>query len=383
MVPGQHTMETKQTVLLTGATGFVGRELLWRLVKVRENQVLCLVRAQDSAQANGRLQKLLDQSQPEPLTPEQRSRVRATAADLTKPGLGLSEAEWNQIAGDTHRIIHGAASVDWAQPLDIARSINVEGTRRMIELAKAAQACGGLRSFEYLSTCYVCGRRTGVIAESDLNDGYGFFNSYEQSKCEAEKLVRSSGLPYYVFRLSMVVGDSRSGYASTFKVMYWPLKMLSRGMAKVVPGDPRGVVDLVPVDYVCDAIEALAADPEQSGKTFHLAAGPGRSSTVGEMIDLAVRRFQVSPPWLIPQRYFDLFIRPILYLVVGSKKKALLKKGRIYRPYFAYGAAFDTSQVRAVLDPARIAPPPVQDYFLRLIDYAIASDWGKAAVEAK
>lgn len=376
-------MESTQKILLTGATGFVGRELLWRLTRTPQRRVVCLIRAQNPLQANDRLQALLDQSQPECLTSERRSRVCAVAADITKPRLGLSYTEWQQLADSAVRIIHGAASVDWAQPLETARAINVEGTRRMIELAKAAQSRGTLRSFEYMSTCYVCGRRTGLISEGDLNDTYGFFNSYEQSKFEAEQLVRGSGLPYYVFRLSMVVGDSRTGYASTFKVMYWPLKMLSRGMAKAVPASPKGIVDLVPVDYVCDAMEALATDPHQLGKTFHLAAGPGRSSTVGDMINMAVSRFKVSKPLLIPQRFFDLFVRPILYLIIGSKKRELLKKGRIYRPYFAYGAAFDTAQVRAVLDPAGIIPPPVQDYFQRLVDYAIASDWGKAGVEAK
>jgi len=376
-------MDAAHTILLTGATGFVGRELLWRMTRVPAYRVICLIRAQDSAAAEARLDALLDQSRPLALTPEERSRSRAVAGDITKPRLGLDAGQWEELSGSVTRIIHGAASVDWAQPIATARAINVEGTRKMIELAKDVQSRGKLRSFEYLSTCYVCGRRTGIIPEKDLDDTYGFFNSYEQSKCEAEQLVRSSGLPYYVFRLSMVVGDSRTGYASTFKVMYWPLKMLSRGMAKVVPANPKGIVDLVPVDYVCDAIETLAGDPSQAEKTFHLAAGPGRSSTIGQMINMAVHRFKVSRPWLIPQRWFDLVIRPVLYLVIGSKKRELLKKGRIYRPYFAYGAEFDTAQVRASLDPAGIAPPPVQDYFQRLIDYAVASDWGKSGVKAE
>src|SRR5262249_43191732 len=163
---------------------------------------------------------------------------------------------------------------------------------------------GLLKAFDYISTCHVCGQRSGLIAENDLDGKHGFFNSYEQSKFEAEQLVRASDLPYCTFRLSMVVGDSRTGYAATFKVMYWPLKMLDRGLAKAVPAERSGIIDLTPVDYVCDALEALSADPGQRGKTFHLAAGPDRASTVGEILGLAVKSFRVREPWLIPPWLF-------------------------------------------------------------------------------
>src|SRR6185503_9466239 len=96
-----------------------------------------------------------------------------------------------------------------------------------------------------------------------------------------------SGLPVSVFRLSMVVGDSRTGHTSAFNVMYWPLKMLSRGVFWIVPADPTGVVDIVPVDFVADAVEALSADPARRGRGFHIAAGPDRCCTIGEFLDIA------------------------------------------------------------------------------------------------
>src|SRR5262249_47810557 len=151
-----------------------------------------------------------------------------------------------------------------------------------------AQARGNLKRFDYISTCHVCGKRRGSIPEESLDESYGFFNHYEQSKLEAERLVRSSGLPFATFRLSSVVGDSRTGYSATFKVMYWPLKMLSRGMAWAVPADRRGIVDIVPVDYVCEALEILSAEPAARGATFHLAAGPSYSSTIGQLLEMGV-----------------------------------------------------------------------------------------------
>jgi len=370
----------QQTVLLTGGSGFVGRELLWRLARSPEVRTICLLRAADDAAAAGRLAEILDHAQPTPLTAEERSRCSAIAGELTMENLGLAARCWQQLATSVERIIHGAASVDWAMPLEMARAINVEGTRRVLELAEAAKESGVLTRFDYLGTCHVCGQRQGLILESDLDGSAGFFNNYEQSKFEAETLVRRSRVPFCIFRLPMVVGDSRTGYASTFKVMYWPLKLLSRGALWVVPADRRGVVDLAPVDYVCDALEALSRDPAQRGRTFHLAAGAGRASTIGAMLDLAVGSFGVRPPVLVPAPLFDAAIRPLLYLVTWGKKRQQLRKGKVYRPYLAFRATFDTTQVRTALDPLGIEPPPVRDYFQKLIDYAIASNWGKRGV---
>jgi len=366
-----------ETVLLTGATGFIGRELLWRLARRSGGRVVCLLRAKDDAEADARLARVLDLARPERLTAEQRSRVTALRGDITEQDLGLSPEKRDLLAATVSRLIHDAATVDWATPLETARRINVDGTRRVVEFAKRSQANGVLKRFDYISTCHVCGRRRGNISEESLDGQQGFFNNYEQSKFEAELLVRASGLPFCTFRLSSVVGDSRTGYSSTFKVMYWPLKMLSRGMAWAVPADRRSKVDIVPVDFVCDAMETLSAEPSQRGKTFHLAAGPEYSSTIGELLDLGVKTFEVRPPLLVPPALFLRVVRPFLYLVTWGKRREMLRKGRVYVPYFSFGAAFDTSQARSVLEPRGLRPPPVKDYFQKLIDYAIASDWGR------
>jgi nucleoside-diphosphate-sugar epimerase len=326
------------------------------------------------------LDEILDHAQPTPLTAEERSRCSALLGDLTSEWLGLSDRCWQQLTASVERIVHGAASVDWAMPLETARAINVEGTRRVLELAEAARARGVLTRFDYLGTCHVCGRREGLILESDLDGSAGFFNNYEQSKLEAETLVRRSRVPFCIFRLPMVVGDSRTGYASTFKVMYWPLKILSRGALWAVPADRNGIVDLAPVDYVCEALEALSRDPAQRGKTFHLAAGAARASTIGDMLDLAIESFGVRPPLLVPPALFDVAIRPLLYLMMWGKRRQQLKKGKVYRPYLAFRATFDTTEVQTALEPLGIQPPPVCDYFQKLIDYAIASDWGRRDV---
>ena len=252
-----------RVVLLTGATGMVGRELMVRMARQPDTTVLCPIRGANDADAERRLAETLSRMPHQPLSDAERARISAFSGDIARPRMGLDQARWDSVAERVTRIVHGAASVSWSQPLDVARTVNVGGTTEMLRLAEAAQARGCLQAFDYLSTVMVAGKRQGVIGEEELDEHGGFWSTYEQSKAEAEALVRArkGTLPISVFRLSMVVGDSRTGHTSAFNVMYWPLKMLSRGVFWIVPADATGIVDVVPVDFVADAVEALSADP--------------------------------------------------------------------------------------------------------------------------
>jgi thioester reductase-like protein len=366
------------TVVLTGASGFIGRELLWRLVRLSDMRIYCLLRADDDGGARSRLEAILDAAQPTSLTLEERSRAIPLRGDLTLERIGLTESQWQQLTAEVDRILHCAASVAFHVSFDESRMINVDGTRRMLQLAKAAMR-HRLSRFDYISTCYVAGRQAGLIREEDLAQGQSFNNNYERTKCEAEALVRAHGsdVPICIFRLPMVVGDSRTGYAATFKVMYWPLKMLSRGYVWVVPGDARGIVDVVPVDFVCDALEFISANPSQRGKCFHLAAGPEHSTTVGQCLDLAVATFRVPRPLLMNPAVFRSLVRPLLKLVMWGRRRELLTKGAVYTPYISYRAQFDTSQVRAALSNSGLEVFPVERYFRKVVEYAVETDWGK------
>lgn len=364
-------------VLLTGATGMIGRELAVRMARRPGTRIVCPIRAASDLEAEQRLTATLADMPHQPLSPEQRARLSAFCGDITAPGLGVPQSRWDALAADVTRIVHGAASVSWSLPLEEARRINVGGTMELLRLAEAASRRGTLRAFDYLSTVMVAGRRQGIIGEEELDERSGFWSTYEHSKAEAERLVRSrkGSLPVSVFRLSMVVGDSRTGHTSSFNVMYWPLKMLSRGVFWIVPGDRTGIVDVVPVDFVADAIETLSADPAQRGKSFHIAAGKDDCSTVGELLDTAAEIMQIRRPILVNPRVFMPIVRPLLYTVTWGKRRESLNKGRVYLPYLAYRARFDVTQARAGLAPHGLAPPPLRSYMSRLIEFAKAVDW--------
>ena len=217
----------------------------------------------------------------------------AIAGDVVEPELGLTLGDRNTLA-QVDRILHCAASVSFALPLAEARAINVIGTERLLALARSLPR---LQRFDAVSTAYVAGCRTSRILESELDHDAGFHSSYEQSKNESEQVLRRAmlDLPITVRRPSIVVGDSRTGRTGAWKVLYWTLKIVARGFLPVIPHDPEGKLDIVPVDFVADAIFALANDPETIGRTYHLAAGPDRDAFLGELTAAVFARIGRKP----------------------------------------------------------------------------------------
>ena len=199
-------------------------------------------------------------------------------------------------------IVHCAASVSFDLSLEQARAINVEGTRRMLELAGRAQELGVLERYAQVSTAYVAGTHAGRFSECDLDVGQSFHNSYEQSKFESEQLVRSRpGLPFTILRPSIVVGDRHSGWTSAFNVLYWPLRALARGLFPAVPAIASAPVDVVSIDYVADGIlRSCARRPAAPARPItsppaRRRARSARSPTSPAVTSASRRRKLLSP----------------------------------------------------------------------------------------
>ncbi|MBK6762108.1 MAG: SDR family oxidoreductase [Micrococcales bacterium] len=354
-------------LLLTGATGMVGGEVLRRAAAdPRYRAVLCLIRPTADATAEQRLVALSERNDSDT------GRLHAVAGDVTEPGLGVDPALLSEVT----QVIHCAASVSFDLPLAAARRINVDGTRNVIDV------CAGLprlRRLDAVSTCYVAGRRDGLILESDLDHDAGFHNTYEQTKYEAEHLLRAAmaDLPVAVHRPSIVVGDSRTGRTGAWKVLYWPLKVIARGWLPVIPYDPGARLDVVPVDFVADAILTLSADPATLGGTFHLAAGPGRDTTTGEMLPRVFALLERGAPIRVPPVVFRRGVRPLLMLVPDQRLRRTLQAGLVYRPYLQMRPQFDTTHADEVLAPAGLECPAVLDYIDTVVRAALISDFGR------
>jgi thioester reductase-like protein len=367
-------------VLLTGATGFVGMELLARYLERSERPVFVLVRAEDEHRARERIRDTLQTVFGD--GEAHADRLEVVPGDIEADGLALEPRSRTRLAERVSEIVHAAASVSFALPLGQSRRINVEGTRRLLEFAELCQERGGLRRFSYVSTAYVAGTHSGEFREDQLEVGQGFRNAYERSKFEAERLVRSrrGRLPIQVFRPSIIVGERRTGWTASFNVLYAPLKAFSRGAFPALPARRSAPVDVVPVDYVADAVFELCNQPvaEDGVETYHLVAGR-HATTVGRLVELSARYFERRPPRLLPPALYRRFVHPLLVRVRRGRPRQALRRSEAYFPYFSMRVRYDDSRARRRLEPAGIRVSRVERYFNRLADFAIRSRWGKTA----
>ncbi|HEV2874217.1 MAG TPA: SDR family oxidoreductase [Thermoleophilaceae bacterium] len=333
-------------MLLTGATGFVGKEILDRFLD-RGRRVFALVRAEDDVAAARRLSP--------------HARLTPVAGDIERPGLGLAAPTAATLAEEVTTVVHCAASVSFDLSLAASRRVNVDGTRHVLDLA---ERCERLERLSYVSTAYVAGEPRRLFGEDELDVGQRFRNPYERSKFEAERMLRerADGMPLQVLRPSIVVGDSRTGRTSSFNVLYGPLKAFARGAIPAIPARRASPVDIVPVNYVADQAVNLA-DGGPDG-TYHLVAGRN-ATTVGRLLELAAAQLGRRAPAVLPPTAYRRLLHPLL-----RRRYSGLRRMEVYFPYFSMRVRFDDRR----LGPA----PPVEGYFHRLVDFAERARWGRA-----
>jgi thioester reductase-like protein len=367
-------------VLLTGATGFLGMELLVRYLERTQRRVYALVRSGDDREATARMRATLRSLfGADHLYGE---RVTAVRGDITRPDFGLRDTDADALAEQVSEIVHGAAAVSFELGLDAARAVNVEGTRGVLVFARRCHERGGLSRLSHISTAYVAGEHSGCFSEDELDVGQSFRNAYEQSKFEAERLVAGSHgrLPITVLRPSIVVGECDSGWTSSFNVLYWPLRAFARGAYVALPARRDSPVDVVSVDYVADAILALGQAREAEGATFHLTAG-AHASSVGELVELATAFFKRPAPRLIEPALYRRIVHPLLVRSSRDERyRRALARSEVFFPYFAARVRYDDRRSRVALCPMGIAPAPLRTYFDRLVEFALAAEWGRRPI---
>jgi nucleoside-diphosphate-sugar epimerase len=366
-------MSASGWVLLTGATGFVGRYLLRDLL-ASGRQVAVLARDARGTSADERIQGLAALWANAP--PARPTSPVVLTGDLRARGLGLSAAERHWAARHVRCVVHAAADVSFRRsPTGDPWATNVEGTERLLDLC-AAQ---GVPEFHHVSTAFVCGDRVGPAGEDELDRGQGFHNEYERSKFEAERRVRASrGVRATVYRPSVVVGDSRTGHTSSYHGFYRFLELGAR-LAAPQAGLPSGrrllplrlpltgdePRNLVPVDWVARAVVRLVNDPRRHGRTYHLAARQPVSAREVEAAAAEILGID-GVTWAGPGTLDN----------PTTLEGLFLQQVRDYWPYFRGDPAFDCRNARAALPD--LPPPPIDRPLLaRLIRFAVADRWGR------
>ncbi|HTO68569.1 MAG TPA: SDR family oxidoreductase [Myxococcota bacterium] len=363
-------------ILLTGATGFVGGELLPRLLAAAPGRtVYCLVRARDAAHLERRAVALLaDAEVPAP----EAARVRVLAGDVRSPDLGLGGAARAGLAGAVRAVVHAAASTRFDLELDEARRSNVAGTRNALAFARDAGA-----HFHHVSTAFVVGDRSGVLGSAEpLGPPPAFHNSYEESKWEAEQLVREAAreLRTTVYRPSIIVGDSQTGRTRHFRVLYDPFKWVIYGKTSLLPCRPDVRVDVVPVDFVCDAIVALGARTDAAGATWLLSAGPTGALSIAEIL---ARAEPIVNGWLAAHGQPAVPVPRIVSPDQAAPEQAdLFALGaavmRTHVPYMMSELLFDARDTERALAGTGVACPPLGAYLPALLEYALERRFGTA-----
>ena len=350
-------MPTEETFFITGFPGFIASRLLRRLAKSGGNFFL-LVQPSLRARAQQEISELVAG------TGQSATSFHIMEGDISQPDLGLALRDRDAALQETTRVFHLAAIYDLAVAREVALRVNVAGTRNLNDLARSMPR---LRQYHHVSTCYVAGKREGAILETELRHEAGFRNFYEESKYLAELEVEAlkNELPVTIHRPAVVCGDSRTGKTVKYDGVYYLIHYLLRWPGPLSffnIGNHDVCLNLVPVDFVVEALAALACDDAAIGKTLQLA-DPNPLTTnqlfnaIAKSINGGRSHITVPPSWV----QFSLMLPPSPR-ITGLPHHAV--------PYFFVKQTYDTSQAQQQLDSHHIQCPSFIDYVDRIVDYA-------------
>jgi thioester reductase-like protein len=355
-------------VLVTGATGTIGRALVQQMLSGDGGRIFLLIRGRDGRSHRDRAAQLLAAAG---LSEHLGRRVEVLDGDVSEPGFGLGERDRSALRG-VGVFHHSAASTKLNGSREECESINLVGTLEALKLARWLRQEGRLQRFVYFSTAYSPGSLQNYHSPEDsLPEKAAPANHYEWSKYEAETKVRQAmaeGLPATIFRPSIVVGDSRTGEVSEFKVIYPFLRLFAVGLLRTLPARRESSLNLVPIDFVVDAVLAVVGRDDTVGRTFHLVSRI--PTTVGMILDLKNRRYADTPAvTLVPPENFQAD-------GLTGLERAAFEGLRPFLPYLNYQLTFDTRNTEAALQGTGIAFPRTDIGFLEvLVDYAMSKGY--------
>lgn len=349
-------MDAERTIFLTGFPGFIAERLVERLA-APGRQFFLLVQPHFVERAIAAVERISEASG----TPLENFAL--VEGDITEKDLSIAAEDLETVLSATTDVFHLAAIYDLAVEKEPAFRVNVEGTANVNELVAAMP---NLARYNYISTCYVAGKRPGRITESDLEHDAGFRNYYEETKYLAEMEVErlKSTLPVTIFRPSVVVGDSVTGETSKYDGIYYLIQYLRKApnlLRMINVGNDRVRLNLVPVDFVVEGIAALAFDEEAEGKTIALA--DPQPLTTKELFDaiaekLSGKRSLFGPPPSMVERSLLMQVTPA---ISGLPHSAV--------PYFFISQSYDTTVADRLLAKYGISCPHFPDYVGNLLAF--------------
>lgn len=348
-------MPSGEHVLLTGFPGFVARRMATRILALDPEAVLVLLVGEAELDAVQALVAALPEAQA--------ARVRPVLGEVGAMDLGMAGHEYQALVASVTVIHHMAGLQDMSIEPAAARRVNVEGTREVLQMAAG---CKRLRRLCHWSTAAVAGKRKGVVLEEELDEGQSFHNAYEETRFEAEKLVRSAQrrLPVTVLRPGIIVGDSQTGEIDKLDGPYYLIFLIVHNATQVnlpLPGRGTAPLHVVPVDYVVDAAHALAGDERAAGKTLHLTDPNPLSAR--RIYELVAEHSHTRPPrGFIPGGLTRTLLR-------APGLDRLVRAPRAFMDSFDHQVFYNSRHAQALLADAGVRCPPFDSYVENLVRY--------------
>ena len=353
--------------LVTGATGFIGKNLIDQLVK-RDGDIYALVRKGSRAKLDALI---------EARWPSARDRIKAVEGDITKPDAGVSAADRKELKGA--EVYHLAAVYDLEASEEANRAANVDGTRHVVELANWA---GAARLHHVSSIAVAGGKWKGDFTEEMFDEKQELEHPYYATKFESEKIVRTeSKVPFRVYRPGIVIGHSQTGEADRIDGPYYAFKILQRLRASLpswmpLVGPEGWPLNLVPVDFVAKAIDHIGHKSGLDGRTFHIVDPNPLSlgDTLNEWARAAhapefALRFDRRATSMVPS---DISGALGKLPAVQQIRDQVLEGIKIPGPaldYMANRATFTATAAQVALAGSGIAVPPLRSYAWRVWDF--------------
>ena len=334
-------------VFITGATGFIGKRLLAKLLE-RDGDVHALAREQSV----GRLTALAQQL-------GAADRVKPVVGDLSAPRLGIDQAWIDEHRGSIDHVFHLAAVYDMSASDEANETANVGGTWEAVAVANALDA----GCFHHVSSVAAAGGYVGTFTEDMFDEGQPLEHAYHRTKFESEKIAREeSTVPWRVYRPAIVVGDSHTGEMDKVDGPYYFFGLIDGALRRLPSAlrllAPRlGDTNLVPVDYVVDAMDHIAHQPGLDGQAFYLV-NPAPQPTVDVLNTFA--RVAGAPQLVGALPAFTVGL-PLKLAPV----RALLDRLGIPAAavdHASFSCDFDDTHARAALEGTGIAVPPLEQY---------------------
>jgi len=324
-------------ILVTGGSGFLGSELITQIVSSSDDIIYAVVRGENASAAQKRLEAILTTLVDARQFAKMATRIHVVLGDVTRKDLGMDGETLKRLSELVDVIYHSAAVTDLNIPLTVARKVNVEGTRNVLDVAFRYKKGGRLKKVNHVSTAYIAGSTVCVFREDDFDIGQKFNNTYEQSKFEAENVVRQyreQGLDIDIFRPSIILGRYADGKTTNFRMFYQPLHFFSLGLFDRIPAAGDSSENLINVDTAAKIIQLVSGTATENNMTYHVVSP--RAPTLDYVLTVASDYFGFKKPDLVPPDRIDMEEE------YSPARRCMIAP---YLPYFNYSTIFGMDNV--------------------------------------